>query len=336
MRWMTAVLALACAIGCKEKPAEEMGATPGKSTAMGPAGAAGSAMGTKMPDASAPVAVDAAVAPKSPDDIAKQYEQCIHLPQQQRWDAYKACFAPGAKWQQVGLGEPSADFVTPPATAPEVATVDESIQLQLISGHALIAIVLVTAQDAATKQTVTYYTGRVVGFDDAGLFTGVREFVDIDRLRVPAKYKAQARPMPKGLAQKESLIAKGDDVERANLATFGTLFDAYAKHDAAAFGALFADDAVVSFETVIGKDVDKKALVAKAVARWKVAPDLRYTVESSWAAGNYVAAIATLTGTVKGKALAVPLLVIFRFADGKVKQGWQFYPQRLLEGSGLP
>lgn len=87
MRTLMLVLALAGA--CKMKPAEDEAAKPGKSGAMDPVGAAGSAMGTAMKDAAAPTAAtdaaisdDAAIAvvdagPSREEELQKRYEACL-------------------------------------------------------------------------------------------------------------------------------------------------------------------------------------------------------------------------------------------------------------------
>ena len=195
-------LVLAIVVACKEKPADQMGATPGQSGAMGTSGAMGSAMGTEMPpnvvDAAlsdAPPPVDAAPAPKTADDIAKQFEQCLHLPEQNRTDAYRACFAPGAKREVVGVSAASEDFFD--------AHTKETAQLVLIHGHDVIALVL-------AEMPKPVLVGRIQHFDDQGRFTGIRDFFD-------------AKKPGKELAQKESLISKGDDNEKANLAAYAKL-----------------------------------------------------------------------------------------------------------------
>jgi len=194
-------LFLVLLVACKQKPADEMGASPGQSSAMGASGEMGSAMGKRMP-LDAAVAIDAAPpdAPKPPktaDDIAKQFEQCIHLPEQQRWDGYKSCFAAGAKYEAVGQTAPT-EIAQSHGSAPK-----ETAQLVLISDHDVIALVLVDMHQPVL-------VGRVQHFDDQGLFTGIRDFFD-------------AKKPGKPLAQPESLISKADDSEKANLAAYDKL-----------------------------------------------------------------------------------------------------------------
>src|SRR5205823_2673519 len=58
-------------------------------------------------------------------------------------------------------------------------------------------------------------------------------------------------------ASPEIVIAKNDDAEKANVATFQTVIDAFNAHDAKAFGATLAKDVVWS-DLGEPKDLDMK------------------------------------------------------------------------------
>ena len=145
-----------------------------------------------------------------------------------------------------------------------------------------------------------------------------------------------ARPaVDKGWPEKVVVIAKDDDAEKANLAVFEAMTDAFDKHDVKALGETLTDDTVWS-EAASPQDESKKEVLGEMPQMWKGFSDLKFDVKTSWAAGDYVAAVESFDGTndgdIKmmklkktGKKIEAPFLAVHRIQDGKVAATWIFF-----------
>ena len=334
---MIVVAAFVLAAGCKQRPAEDTGATPGKSGAMGQSGDMGSAMGTTMQDAAtpAPLAVDAAPAPKTGDDIAKRYEECIRLSNEARWDEYQTCYAGDVMFEAPGLDAPRSIAVEIEATKQarvEFPDYRQEPQLVMVSGNTVIAILLITATSTKTKKPIGFYLGHVAGTDPQGKFTRDIAFWDAKTVEAQRTGKPGLRGIAKPFATKIGLISKADDTENKNLETFTSMMEASEKRDLVTFGNAIADDVVWSVQNR-PKDLTKAEILAGIKARLEKT-DLHYKLDHAWAAGEYVASIETVSGTAsadspdkkikRGDKIERQLLAIHRFVNGKLAQVWVF------------
>lgn len=329
--------ALVLAAGCKQKPAEDTGATPGQSGAMGKAGDMGSAMGTTPMDSAMPPPpppVDAAPV-LTPDQLAKRYEECIGYANEARWEEYRGCYVPEVKFEAPGLDEPrgiDVEIAEAQRARTELPDYRQTPQLVMVSGNTVIAILLVTATSTKTKQPIAFDLGHVVAADAQGKLTRDLAFWDARTVELQRTGKPSARPLAKPLATKLSLISKDDDVERQNLETFAAMAAAAENRDLVTFGKHLADDVVWSVQNR-PEDLNKAEVLAGIKARLEKT-DLRYKIDHAWAAGDLVAAIETVSGTAtadspdkkikRGDKIERQLLAIHRFANGKVAQVWVF------------
>lgn len=328
LRMIVVVLAFA---GCKQKPAEEMGAVPGKSGAMGPSGDMGSALGAQMMDAATPAPpsrVDAAVA-KTGDDIAKRYEDCIRFSNEARWEEFKNCYASTVMFEAPGLDEPrSLDVEIEETKKSRIEFPDyrQGPQLIIVNGNTVIAMLLITGTSTKTKKPVAFYLGHVVGTDPQGKHTRDLAFWDAKTVEAQRAGKPGARALSKPLPTKIALISKDDATEKQNLATFSKMMEASEKRDLVTFGDTIADDVVWSVQNR-PKDLTKAEILAGIKVRLEKT-DLHYKVDHAWAAGDYVASIETVSGTATAdspdKKIKRQLLAIHRFANGKLAQVWVF------------
>jgi ketosteroid isomerase-like protein len=105
--------------------------------------------------------------------------------------------------------------------------------------------------------------------------------------------------------------------------------------DLAAFGAGLADGVVWS-EAALPADLGKAEALDLTATLWNGFSDLRRTVETAWAAGDYVVATGRMTGTNDGplanmqtantgKTVDATFIEIARFVGGKVDRSWLFY-----------
>lgn len=332
-------LAAMLAIGCKQKAADNTGATPGKSGAMGTSGEMGSAMGTNpavvVMDAPASAIVDAAPAPKTPDEIAKRYEECIGFRNEARWDELRGCYTSGVMFEQPGLGSPS-----PLATQIEAAQTErkafpdlrEEPQLVLIGESTVIAVVLVTATNPKTKKPFGIYLGNVVASDPAGMFTRDLAFFDAKTLETQIAGKPGVRAVAKPFPTKIAMISKDDDREKKNRDAFMKMMEASEKRDLVTYGSFIADNVVWSVQNQ-PKDLGKAEILAGMKVRIEKT-DLHYKLDHVWAAGEYIASLETVAGTAtadspdkkvrRGDKIEKQLLAVHRFVDGKLVQVWVF------------
>lgn len=284
--------------------------------------------------AAPPPAIDAPAA-KTGDDIAKRYEECIALANEGRWDELENCYAGSVMFEAPGLDEPRALGVEIEASKKmrgELPDYKVAPQLVLVSGSTVIAIELHTATSTKTKKPIAFLLGHVVGVDPTGKATRDLAFWDAKTVEGQRTGKPGFRALATPFATKTSLIAKDDDVEKKNLETFMQMMEASENKDLVAFGDKIADNVVWS---VLNrpKDLTKAEILAGIKVRLEKT-DLHYKVDHAWAAGDYVAAIETVSGTAtadspdkktrKGDKIERQLLAVHRFESGKLAQVWVF------------
>jgi steroid delta-isomerase-like uncharacterized protein len=303
----------------------------------------------------------AVAAPKLPtgDDLVKRYHDCSTDWVSGKWDDLKSCYASDAVWEAPGTK------MGPINGAAAIVELDKSFrmafpnehaesQLVLVNGKKIVAVALMTGKQTGTLKLPSHdlpatnnqfgvYAARVLATDDTGNITHESSFEDIATMLGQLKPKPDhpVRPVVAKLTMPEQVaIAKGDAHEKANLASFQQMSDAFNKHDLKAFSAVLADNVVWS-EQAMSKDQSKKDLATSTPEMWKAFSDLKLTVGDAWAAGDYVAATETFEGTndgdlpsmhlkKTGKKVSLPFLAIHKLDAGKVTAAWIFY-----EGGGF-
>ena len=325
-------------VGCKKKKPEE-GLEPPPAPPP-----AGSAM-TPPPAAPKPV---------SPEDLAKRLDECWGLWNAGKYDDFKGCFAPDATSEMPGSGMPVATGAAAVVEAtkmlkPAFPDLKSELQLQLIDGNHAATVVLFTGTQtgpmdspmgtiAPTNKKIGVMMAQALDFDDAGHAKHEGDYFDLATMLGqlspmkdhPVRSAIDKLPMPR-----ETVIAKDDEAEKANLAAAKSALDAFNKHDAKAFGDALATPSTWS-EQAEAKDWDRTEAIAQAAAVWKGFSDLKMNASSTWAAGTYVVTVATMEGTndapipalgikVKtGKKVTVPFLAIQQLDKGKITHTWIF------------
>jgi ketosteroid isomerase-like protein len=333
------------AVGCKKKKPEE---NPMPAPAPGSGSETGSATGSAGSGSAAPKALTG-------DDLSKRFEQCWSYFNDSKWDDFKSCYAADATYEMPGSPMPNVtgnqaivDSVKQwKTTFPDVKG---DTQLELINGHTIVAVTLITGtmegalktpmgELPPTKNKIGLYTTQVLDLTDAGggQATHEAEYVDLATMMGQMKPdpKMPVRPvMDKLPMAKEVVIAKDDDKEKANLEVVKKLEDAFNGHKLKELGDVLADDAKWS-EQPAPADWDKKTTLANAPQLWKGFSDLKLVVDKTWAAGDYVATVGAIEGTndgdvammhIKktGKKIHLPFLSIIKVENGKVKANWIF------------
>ena len=333
---MIVAIALAL-VACKQKPADDRGAAPGQSGAMGSAGDMGSAMGSTAPDAALPPpppVVDAAVA-KTGAEIASRYAECIGFSNAAKWDDFKSCYVDAVMFEAPGLDAPRAlgvEIEESKQARAEFPDYRQEPQLVMVSGNTVIAMLLITGTSTKTKKPVAFYLGHVVAADPQGRLTRDIAFWDAKTVLAQRTGKPGVRALAKPLPEKLVLIAKDDESEKKNAELFTKMMEASENRDLVTFGDAIADDVVWSVQN---RPVDlKKAEILAGIKTRLEKTDLKYKLDHVWAAGDYVASIETVTGTAtadspdktvkRGDKIERQLLAIHRFANGKLVQVWVF------------
>ena len=181
--------------------------------------------------------------------------------------------------------------------------------------------------------------GGVGQMNDDGTIKSTTTYANPVNLLVQLGFvkKVAARPVfDKGPAEPTVVIATGSEAEAAEEAAMKAGFDAWNKRDAKALEAAFADD-VVWIDQALPKDLKgKKAVIGFHKDMWKAFSDAKFDATSVWAAGDYVVAETTFTGTNSGafkaiglkkktdKPVTLHILHIAKMANGKIAEYWAF------------
>jgi ketosteroid isomerase-like protein len=352
MNWTICIaITLASFAACKKKEQPEMNATPGTPGAMGSSGDMGSAMTGKDMGGSAALGPGAgsgsgsgsaaAPKPKTAEEIAARYEECLVYFNTGKFEEMKTCLVPDVVVDSPGSGAPEvkgSDAVVADAQQQRAAMSDlhAEPQLVLVSGHDVVGVLFLTGTNdgamkspqgevPATKKKIALYVAQAVTVDDTAHVTRESDYFDVATMTAQlGQSKKPARAVAdKGWGPKVLAIAKDDDKEKANLAVFNALADAFNKHDAKAVLDTLSDDTVWS-EQAQPKDWDKKTVGQNLPLLWKRFADLKFDVKKTWAAGDYVAAVQSFEGTSAGKHVSLPLLSLHKIDAGKIKQSWIF------------
>lgn len=289
----------------------------------------------------------------TPDELAKHYQACWAAWVAAKTDEFKACYTPESKVDMPGLGTEltGLDNIAGSIAAWHGAFPDVKGEpvLVLVNGHQLAAFALVTGTQTGafaspmgelppTKQKVGILFAQAIEFDDAGHAKLERDYYDLATLLgqlQPNKQHPTRPALDKAPIANDTVIAKADAKEKANLDVAKAALDAFNKHDAKAFGDAMSADTVWS-EAPEAKDWSKQDTLANAQAVWKAFGDVKMVATSTWAAGDYVVTEATMTGTNDGampqmgikqatkKTISVPFLAIHKIDAGKIKMTWVF------------
>lgn len=298
----------------------------------------------------------AAVIVKAPAERVKWYLDCWQYYNDKSWTAFQNCYTEQATSELVDSN--------PPMVTGRTAIIDRDkmladafpdrkgeVVLVLNNGShiASVAIWMGTNDGAmpgpdgkpipATHKKAGLYLAHTIETDAAGA-QGTADAVYSDDATMLVQLGLMKMPVRKVMAMSGAapivVIAKNDDTERANLAAFQNFADAANKHDIKAYETLLADDYRL-IDITQPADMTKKQAIAAMQQYSKAFPDMRATIPTVWAAGDFVVLAGTFTGTNKGaapaiglakatgKSISVRFFEILRYEGGKVKEDWTFF-----------
>ena len=329
----TATALLWIAAGCHKSSSAQKTTGPGSAASTGSASASGSGSASAAP----------APAPLTAQELSQRFAACWTAWNAAKWDDVKACYADGAVADSPGTDEPTitgSAAIVDRMKAMRAAFPDEkgTTALLLVDAKQIVAVTLLDGKQsgplptahgalAPTNRSMGMYLAQVLTLDEKGKVTHEWDYLDRATLlgQLQPKKDQPVRAVVDKLPGAETItLAQNDAKESGNLATLQQLDAAFDQHDAKGFGAMLGDDTVWSDQT-LPKDLDKKEALAHLESMWKSFSDGKLTVNDSWSAGDYVAAVETFDGTKGGKKVTVPMLVIHQIVGNKVKSSWLFY-----------
>lgn len=342
------VAALTLATGCKKKAAEDKPTPPTAGTGSGTAAGTGSGTG----GGTAAGTATPAPTPLTGEALAKAY-----LASWDAWNAgdkaaFRATYADDAisHWPDSPMPErKGGDAITEQAMAFRAGFPDAkaSAQLVLVNGRTVTGVWLTTGTNSAAMKTpmgempatnkkMGMLLFHSVSYNDANKVSEDWFLMDGNTMANQLGMSPQpGRPvMEAGAAAPVIVVSAGSDVEKTNLAATQKGNDDFNKHDVAAVMAGMADDAIESDQASPADTVGKAKIEEGTKMFMGAFSDGKITPISLWAAGDYVVAVSTFTGTndgdmgpmkKTGKPVKITVAEISKFDGGKVKQLWRFW-----------
>ena len=354
--WCAALLAAAVP-GCKKKSSETADQTgAAKTTTPDQTGSAAMAPGSAaMATGSAAVAETPKVA--TADDVAKRYVECWGFWNKKDWASFGTCYAKDATSDMVDSGMPTATGFDAISAADKVFAdafpdIKGDLEVTLVNGKNGASFALITGTNSApmksptgempaTNKKIGLQIAHVAHFTDDGK-TVDKEWLYQDMGEMMGQMGMSKAPVraavDKPWHDNEVVIAKDDDTEKKNLETINTLMGTFNKHDSKGLGELM-DDKIVWSEQGMPKDWTSKADAVKShEGLIKAFPDIKFSSDTAWAAGDYVVVQGTMTGTNDGAAPEMGIAkatkkpVTLKFAqlfklgkDGKITNSWGYW-----------
>lgn len=288
--------------------------------------------------------------------IAAWYQQCWAHFNTKNFDALQNCYAPDATSETV-------DSTQQPPLKGRSAIMDQAradvgifsdrrgyVTLVLQHGPHVVSLATWTATNdgpmpgpdgkpmPATKKKIGLPLAHTLELDAAGT-VAVRESLYIDEATTAAQLglsPAPARPVMAGTdAAPVVAVSRGGQRETDNMAAIRSSFDAFNAHDLAKLETFYAPT-VKMVEAARPTDMDRAGGMASAKEMFGGFPDVRATLTSVWAAGDYVVVAGSIAGTntgdmpsmgIKktGKPFSARFLEVFKLVDGKVTEDYLFY-----------
>ena len=278
--------------------------------------------------------------------LAQRYEDRWTAWNANAWTKFGDCFARGAVVESPGSGQSAHSgrdaIVKQAATEQKVDMPDAraDVGLVLVSGSTVVGLVALHGHGAAGK-AVGIALATVDHFDDTCVIDHEWTYMDsltLIRQITPDPPHVARSPIDKPPMTHTVVIANDDAAEQTNARALDALLAAYDQHDAKAWDAMLADDVVWS-DAAEPTDRNKKTVIRDVQPIWQAMSDARLTATSTWAAGDYVAAVVTFDGTndrdsslhaKTGKKASLPEWLVVRLDHGRVKAGWILYQSASL------
>ena len=330
--------------GCSKKPKEQKA----PDTTMGTAAGTGATAGTGAGTAAAP---EAKLEGKA---LADRYVECMGMANEKKWDDFRTkCLADDFKAHQAdgpsteGGDAAIAWFKDQTAAFPDMKL---EPQLVLVDGRDILGVFLMTGTQSgplkspmgelpATNKKVGQLAFHRLKINDEN--RAAEEWIYMDPATLMSQLGVMPKEAPKLRAAMEKglegapviVVAEDSETEKANLDIVKKSNEAFAGKKFADFAALYADDAFESDQAGEQDTKGKKGIQAGAEFFVKAFPDLKLETKETFAAGDYVAAIGSFSGTNTGamgpmkptkKSVTGQYAEVFKIKDGKITEVWRF------------
>ncbi len=348
---MTLLFAALVATGgaCKKKDKGSTETTdPGSGT---PKPAEGSGSDT----AAKPETPPPAEKPLEGEALAKKYISCVGMINDSKLDEFqKDCVADDFKVHMAGMPDAEDRAASETYMKNMKAGFPDwklSPQLVMVNGRTILAVELSTGTQTADWQSpmgkVIPKTDKKFGvlmfhkltINDANKATEEWAFED------PITMMAQLGLAPKEAGPHREALEKGwegapivvvsadNDQEKAMIEGCTKADEMFNNHKAADMIAGFTDDGIESDQAMAKDSKGKKDLEKGLAGFFKTFPDVKSTIDSRYAAGDWVIDIGSVTGTFKGamgkikptgKTVTMDYAEVLKMKDGKVAELWRF------------
>jgi predicted ester cyclase len=338
---MFGVGALATGAACSKKPKE------GKAPDIG---SASNTMGSAGSGSAAPV-TEAKLEGKA---LADRYLECTGHINAAKWDDFKTkCLSTDYKAHQAdGQDVQGADAVIDWFKSQHTAFPDMKMQPQvvLVNGRNILAVALITGTHTgtlkgpmgevpATNKKMGQLMFHRLTINDENRANQEWAYFDPHTMAfqlglTPKEAPAMRPAMDKGIDGAPVVVVAADDAkEKANLEAWQKSLAAFNSKKAADYMAFYTDDAIEADHAGMKDHKGKKEIQAGAEMFHKAFPDLKVETPTTFAAGDYVVALGTFSGTNDGplgpmkatkKKVSGEFAEVVRMKDGKIAELWRF------------
>lgn len=337
---MFGVGALATGAACSKKPKE--GKAPDIGSASNTMGSAGSGSAVAAPEAKL-----------EGKALADRYLECTGFINAAKWDDFKTkCLSKDYKAHQADGEDLGADQALEWFKSQHTAFPDMKMQPQLVlvDGRNILSVSLITGTHTgtlkgpmgevpATNKKIGQLMFHRLTIDDENRASEEWAYFDpatmASQLGLLPKEAPPMRPaMDKGMDGAPVIVVAADDAkEKANLEAWQKSLAAFQSKKAADYMAFYTDDAVESDQAGEKDHKGKKDIQAGSEMFHKAFPDLKIETPDTFAAGDYVVAMGTFTGTNDGplgpmkptkKKITGEFAEVVKMKDGKVAELWRF------------
>jgi predicted ester cyclase len=328
---------------CSKKPKE--GKAPDIGSASNTMGSAGSGSAAVAPPKEAR---------REGKAMAEHYLACTAHINDAKWDDFKTnCLSTDYKAHQAdGQDVEGPDAVIEWFKGQHAAFPDMKMhpQVVIVNGRNILAVALITGTHTgtlkgpmgevpATNKKMGQLMFHRLTINDENRANQEWAYFD------PATMASQLGLMPKGTPPMRAAMDKGiegapvivvaadDAKEKANLEAWQKSLAAFNSKKAADYMAFYTDDAVESDHAGDKDHKGKKDIQAGAEMFHKAFPDLKVETPTTFAAGDYVVAMGTFSGTNDGplgpmkatkKKVNGEFAEVVRMKDGKIAELWRF------------
>jgi predicted ester cyclase len=257
--------------------------------------------------------IDTTVTGLSGQDIITRVKDCWAAGDAGRTDELAACYRDDARVSMVGF-EPAVTS-TGGAGAVQMFSgfgaafpdLHHDIEIVLVNGNQVVVMALAQGTNTgsgmglpATGKSIGLRTAQYLSLDDSGIAEVDEHYIDqVTMLGQLGQFPMTVRPVANDRRFEELVVASNSETEASNLAVLKKHGDAFNRHDVEDVMEHYAKGATFIMHAS-DRDRSGDEIGEALAAYYALSSDLRSSVEWMFAAGDYVVARLTVTGTNDG------------------------------------